>query len=88
MKGIKINGININTIRYADDTVLIADSEKGLHHLVDKVEAESERLGLQLNAKKTYSMVITKKKKTAKCVLKTKWGDISQVESFVYLGST
>ena len=86
MKGIKINGININNVRYADDTVLIADSEKELQHLVDKVEAESERLGLQLNVKKTYSMVITKK--VPKCVLRTKWGDVSQVESFVYLGST
>ena len=55
---------------------------------MDKVEIESERLGLQLNVMKTYSMVITKKKKTAKCVLKTKWGDVSQVESFVHLGST
>ena len=88
MKGIKINGININNIRYADDTVLIADSEKELQNLVDKVEVESERLGLQLNVKKTYSMVITKKKKTPQCVLKTKCGDVSQVESFVYLGST
>ena len=72
MKGIKINGRNIHHNRYADDTVLIADSEKELQHLVDKVEAESERLGLQLNVKKTYSMVIIKKKKTPKCVLKTK----------------
>ena len=39
MKGIKINGINITNIQYADDTVLIADSEKERQHLVDKVEA-------------------------------------------------
>ena len=88
MKGIKINGTNIKNIRYTDDTVLIADSEKELQNLVDKVEAENEILGLQLNVKEIYSMVITKKKKAPKCVLKTKCGDVSQVESFVYLGST
>ena len=44
MKGIKINGININNIRYADDTVLIADSVKELQHLVDKVEATPAHL--------------------------------------------
>ena len=72
MKGIKINGINISNIRYADNTVLIADSEIELQNLVDTVEAESERLGLQLNVKKRYSMVITKKKKMPWCVSKTK----------------
>ena len=72
MKGIKINGRNNNNNQYTDDTVHVADSEKELQHLVDKVEAESERLGLQLNVKNTYSMVIIKKKKMPKCVSKTK----------------
>ena len=43
---------------------------------------------MQLNVKKTYSMVITKKKGTPECVLKKKRGDVNQVEIFVYLGST
>ena len=71
MNGIKINVISVTNMRCADDTVLIAGSEKELHHLVDIVENESERLGLQLNVKKTYSMVIKKKNETVKCVLKT-----------------
>ena len=56
---------------------------------MDKIEIESEKLGLQLNVKKTYSMVITKKKRTPECVLKTKRGGaVNQIEIFVYLGST
>ena len=70
LNGMKINGVNINNIRYADDTVLIAESEKELQDLLDKVEIESEKLGLQLNVKKTYSMVISKKQTTPKCDLK------------------
>ena len=88
LNGIKINGININNIRYADDTVLIAESEKELQDLLNKIEIESEKLGLQLNVKKTYSMVISKKQIQPKCDLKSKGGDIKQVENFVYLGST
>ena len=88
LNGMKINGVNINNIRYADDTVLIAESEKELQDLLDKVEIESEKLGLQLNLKKTYSMVISKRQTTPKCDLKSKGGDIKKVENFVYLGST
>ena len=53
-----------------------------------KVEIENEKLGLQLNVKKTYSMAISKKQTKPKCDLKSKGGDIKQVENFVYLGST
>ena len=55
---------------------------------MDNVKIESEKLGLQLNVKKTYSMVISKKQTPPKCDLKSKDGDIKQVENFVYLGST
>ena len=57
LKGIQIEDININNIRYADDTVLVAESEKELQDLLDKVEIEREKFGLQLNVKKTYSIV-------------------------------
>ena len=49
MKGIKINGENINNIRYADDTALVTDSESKLHDIVDKIVTENEKLGLPLN---------------------------------------
>ena len=48
-------------IRYADDTVLIADSEEKLKALVQKVSEHSEAMGIKINRKKTKTMVITKK---------------------------
>ena len=71
MDGIKVNGENITNVRYADDTALIADSEKKLQDIVDKIVTESQKLGLSLNVKKTYCMVISKKKETPRCHLKS-----------------
>ena len=50
--GIKIAGRNINNLRYADDTTLMAESEKELRSLLMKVEEESEKVGLKLNIQK------------------------------------
>ena len=47
--GIKIVGININNLRYADDTTLMAESEEELKSLLMKVKEESEKAGLKLN---------------------------------------
>ena len=47
--GIKIAGRNINNLRYADDTTLMAESEEELKSLLMKVKEESERIGLKLN---------------------------------------
>ena len=47
--GIKIAGININNLRYADDTTLMAESEEELKSLLMKVKVESEKVGLKLN---------------------------------------
>ena len=54
--GIKIAGININNLRYADDTTLIAESEEELKSLLMKVREESEKVGLKLNIQKTKVM--------------------------------
>ena len=54
--GIKIVGRNINTLRYADDTTLMAESEEELKSLLMKVEEESEKVGLKLNIQKTNIM--------------------------------
>ena len=51
--GIKIAGRNINNVRYADDTTLMAESEEELKSLLVKVEEESEKVGLKLNIQKT-----------------------------------
>ena len=54
--GIKIAGRNINNLRYADDTTLMAESEEELKSLLMKVNEESEKLGLKLNIQKTKIM--------------------------------
>ena len=51
--GIKIAGRNINNLRYADDTTLMAESEEELKNLLMKVKEESEKVGLKLNIQKT-----------------------------------
>ena len=53
--GIKIVGRNINNFRYADDTTLMADSEKELKSLFMQVQEESEKAGLKLNIQKPRS---------------------------------
>ena len=54
--GIKIAGRNINNLRYADDTTLMAESEEELKSLLMKVTKESEKVGLKLNIQKTKIM--------------------------------
>ena len=54
--GIKIAGRNINNLRYADDTTLMAESEEQLKSLLMKVKEESEKVGLMLNFQKTKIM--------------------------------
>ena len=51
--GIKIAGRNLNNLRYAGDTILMAESEKELKRLLMKVKEESEKVGLKLNIQKT-----------------------------------
>ena len=53
--GIKIVGRNINNLRYADDTTLMAESEEELKSLLKKVKEESEKVGLKYNIQKTIS---------------------------------
>ena len=54
--GIKIVGRNINNVRYADDTTLMAESEEELKSLLMKMKEESEKVGLKLNIQKTKIM--------------------------------
>ena len=54
--GIKIARRNINNLRYADDTILMAESEEEINSLLMKVKEESEKVGLKLNIQKTKNM--------------------------------
>jgi len=59
--GIKIGGRNINSLRYVDDTTLMAKSEEELKNLLMRVKEESEKAGLKLNIKKKKMNKQTKK---------------------------
>ena len=75
-------------MRYDDDTVLIADSEEKLQKILTTVARESENKGLQLNAKKTECMVVSKQADTPICNISCKGEQIKQVDNFRYLGCT
>ena len=77
--GTKIAGRNVNNVRYADDTTLMAESEKELKSLLMKVKEESEKVGLKLNIQKTKIM-------TSAPI--TSWQiDGETVRDFTFLGS-
>ena len=77
--GIKIAGRNINNLRYADDTNLMAESEEELKSLLMKVKEESEKVALKLNIQKTKIMAF---------VPITSWEiDGETVADFIFLGS-
>ena len=79
LAGIKIAGRNINNLRYADDTTLMAESEEELKRLLMKVEEESEKIGLKLNIQKTKIMASG---------LITSWEiDGETVADFIFWGS-
>ncbi|GFO36468.1 katanin p60 ATPase-containing subunit a-like 2, partial [Plakobranchus ocellatus] len=85
--GIKIGGSNINNLRYADDTVLIAENEKDLQQLLDIVKEESEKKGLELNRKKTEVMVVSRKQELPIINIYIKGTRLKQKDQFKYLGS-
>ena len=77
--GIKIAGRNINNLRYADDTTLMAESEEELKSLWMKVKEESEKVGLKLNIQKTKIM--------ASCLITSWQRDGEAVADFIFGGS-
>ena len=77
--GIKIAGRNINNLRYAGDTTLMAESEEELKSLLVKVKEESEKVGLKLNIQKTKILASGPI---------TSWQiDVETVAGFIFLGS-
>ena len=77
--GIKIAGRNINHVRYADDTTLMAESEEELKSLLMKVKEEGEKVGLKLNIQKTKIM--------ASGAIISWQIDAETVSDFIFLGS-
>ena len=87
LEGVRVGGYNINNVRYADDTVLIADSEEKLQILLDQVNASGEEMGLKINRGKTECMTISKKTPPPRLELKIGNEIVRRVQRFKYLGS-
>ncbi|GFO09658.1 endonuclease-reverse transcriptase, partial [Plakobranchus ocellatus] len=85
--GIKVGGQNINNLRYADNTVLIAENKEDLQKLLNIIEEESRKKGLELNSKKTEVMVINCKQESPKCDIFINEVKLKQTEKFKYLGT-
>ena len=86
-EGININGQNITNIRYADDTIILAESEQQLHHMIDKLDATCEQYGMAMNAKKTKTMIVEKTPEK-QCEVNVKGQRLTQVKQYKYLGTT
>jgi exonuclease III len=86
LPGLNIGGKNTNNLRYADDTVLLAENEKDLQELVTKVKDESNLYGLQMNKKKTQTMVISRSEEIPKVKILIDGTCLEQVRNFKYLG--
>ena len=87
IKGVVVGGRNINNLRFADDTLLIAEGEEELQQLTDKVREDSKTNGLEMNVKKTKTMIIRRDVKDgSKVNIEVEGRTLEQVESYVYLG--
>ena len=87
MEGVNVGGHNINSLRYADDTSLLALEEQKLQNLLTTVNDKGKLYGMEINVKKTKSMVASKKQETPKVSINLDGTAIEQVEKMVYLGS-
>lgn len=85
-EGISINGLRLNNLRYADDTIVFADTLEGLQKLMDKITETSKQYGLDINTGKTKFMIISKKDiKGANLYINQ--ARIERVSQYNYLGT-
>ena len=87
MDSFRIGGTVVNNLRYADDTVIIAEYEEQFHRLFIIVVTMSEVKGLYLNSAKSFTMVFSKASQIPTCNINVHGKTLEQVHSFVYLGS-
>ena len=86
-EGTMVNGVNIDNIRYADDTVLISMSPRELQKMLNELEKIGEHNGMSINANKTECLLVTKLQTVPRLTLFLKENSIKPTEHFRYLGS-
>ena len=87
MEGFRIGGTVVSNLRYADDTVIVSESEEQLQRLINVVVAKREEKGLHLNSAKSFSMVFSKSITAPTCHIDVHRNILEQVQSFIYVGS-
>ena len=87
LNGVKINGININNLRYADDTALLCFCPNDLQMLLNACNEAGKPYGMEMNIKKTKTMVISKTSPSPKLNITLEGSPIQQASSISYLGS-
>ena len=87
-KGVTIGGTQINNLRYADDTVLLADSEENLQNMMNKVNEVGKFYNMKMNAKKTKALIISENENKPTVNIKVDGTAEEQVGSFNYLAHT
>ncbi len=87
MDGFRVGGTVVNNLRYADDTVILAESQLQLQSLINVVVEESEMKGLKLNISKSFTMVFSKSQIIPGCKIDVHGKSLEQVKSFIYLGA-
>ena len=85
--GILVNGIPLNNLRYADDTVLLAENMQDLQNMLNNVITTSREYGLTLNVKKTKYMIVTKTGVPNEH-LYAEGEELERVERYDYLGTS
>ena len=85
-EGVKLNGVNINNLRYADDAALVAYSKTNLQNMLDKLKETGKKYGMSINVKKTKVMVVSKAGKI-QCQITLDNNVLEQVSQYKYLGS-
>uniref|UniRef100_A0A8D8SHV0 Craniofacial development protein 2 n=1 Tax=Cacopsylla melanoneura TaxID=428564 RepID=A0A8D8SHV0_9HEMI len=86
-EGIPINGIRLNNLRYADDTIMLADTIEGLQKLMTKIAEVSSSYGLDINASKTKLMIISKEQISSDAQIIVNQVRIERVTQCQYLGT-
>ena len=87
VKGLKIGGVNLNNLRFADDTVLIAENRKDLQNLLRVVNEKGEAFGMKINVKKTEVLVFSRDDVPPVYEISLNGNVLKQVDTFKYLGT-
>ena len=86
LEGVNIGGMNVNNLRYADDTALLAETSEALQHLLDTLNNKGKEFGMKINVKKTKVITVTRTNDITPYVIEIDGTPVEEVTSYTYLG--